>query len=238
MLEKGRKMEDTAISVEFPLRGEWVAVQTPKEKIPSHGIEMFGQKYAFDFLRIDSKKKGFKFYRQSLLYYLLFGVKLNDCYGWSQPIYSPFDAIVISSNDGWPERVRPHLVLDLFVVLKNAFFSNPIKSGDLRSITGNHIILKKKDTEIYCLIAHAKTGSIKVTKGDEIKACQHIADVGHSGNSTAPHLHFQLMDRADLLTAKGLPCKFEKYEVFREDMWINVNSEIPGKREFVRYGLE
>jgi hypothetical protein len=39
-------MEDTTISVEFPLRGEWVAVQTPKEKIPSHGIEMSGQKYA------------------------------------------------------------------------------------------------------------------------------------------------------------------------------------------------
>jgi hypothetical protein len=46
----------TAVVVEFPLRGEWVAVRTPAHKIPSHGTELFGQRYAFDFVRPDKRK--------------------------------------------------------------------------------------------------------------------------------------------------------------------------------------
>ena len=31
----------TAVVVEFPLRGEWVAVRTPAHRVPSHGTELF-----------------------------------------------------------------------------------------------------------------------------------------------------------------------------------------------------
>ena len=35
---------DGAVVVEFPLRGErWVAVTTPGDRIPSHGVDMLGQ---------------------------------------------------------------------------------------------------------------------------------------------------------------------------------------------------
>ncbi len=60
-------------------------------------------------------------------------------------------------------------------------------------------------------MTHAKKGSILVSPGDFVQEEQKIAEVGHSGNSTAPHLHFQLMDRADLVNAKGLPCCFKNY---------------------------
>jgi hypothetical protein len=46
----------TAVVVEFPLRGEWVAVRTPVHRVPSHGTELFGQRYAFDFVRPDERK--------------------------------------------------------------------------------------------------------------------------------------------------------------------------------------
>ena len=39
--------------VDFPLRGEWRAVHTPASRIPSHGTDMLGQRYAFDFMRLD-----------------------------------------------------------------------------------------------------------------------------------------------------------------------------------------
>ena len=50
-----RSMEHTLenpVVVEFPLRGEdWMAVTTPAHRVPSHGTDMLGQRYAYDFLR-------------------------------------------------------------------------------------------------------------------------------------------------------------------------------------------
>lgn len=42
--------------------------------------------------------------------------------------------------------------------------------------------------------AHSWENGIHVTVGDQIRAGQHIADVGSSGMSTGPHLHFEVRD--------------------------------------------
>lgn len=67
-----------------------------------------------------------------------------------------------------------------------------------------------------------KEAPIKVQKGDEINPGDLIGNIGHSGNSTAPHLHFYLMDRADPITAKGIPCCFGEYELYHKGNWIKV----------------
>ncbi len=212
------------IIIDFPLRGEWVAFNTPAERVPSHGTDRFGQRFAFDFLRIEHKQKGWKFFRTSTIASYLFGIKLQDCYAWSQPIYAPFDGTVISSKDGWKERKRIHVLQGL-----------DAQTSDFRSIAGNHIILKMKAKEIYAFFAHARCGSIQVRDGEEVRLGQHLADVGHSGRSTAPHLHFHLMDRANILEAQGLPCCFREYQTLHSGVWSNVSKGIPGKREFIRY---
>ncbi len=73
--------------------------------------------------------------------------------------------------------------------------------------------------------------SIKVTQGEKVNEGQELAQVGHSGNSTAPHLHFQLMDSANLLKAKGLPCCFKQYESYQNGQWRKVINGVPGRRE-------
>ena len=218
------------IAVKFPLSGEWCAVNTPGFRIPSHGTDQLGQRYAYDFLQIDwSKEKGYKFYRTPFLQSLLFGVSLKDTYCWSKPVYAPFDGEVVESKDGCREREPVHFVRDLTIVVKNAFFFKAESNEDLHPILGNYIILKGEGC--FALIAHARNGSIKVSKGMGVTEGKMLAEVGHSGNSTAPHLHFQLMDSLDLIEAKGIPCCFKAYESYKKDKWVPVTDGIPGKRE-------
>ena len=218
------------IAVKFPLSGEWCAVNTPGHKIPSHGTDQFGQRYAYDFLQIDwSTKKGFKYFPQPLIQGVLLGVKLEETFCWSQPIYSPFEGEVIEAKDGCKERNPVYELKELFIFIKNSFTFKAESNEDMQPILGNYIILKGKSA--FALIAHARYGSIKVTSGEMVNEGQELAQVGHSGNSTAPHLHFQLMDSANLIKAKGIPCCFKEYECYQDGQWTKVYNSVPRRRE-------
>ncbi len=224
---------DQPIAVRFPLAGEWCAVNTPGYTIPSHGTDQLGQRYAYDFLQIDwSKNKGYKFYNTPTFKAVVFGVRLEDTYCWSQPILSPFDGVVVEARDGCKERNPVHIIRDLAIVIKNALFFRARDNAGLHPVLGNHIILKGQD--YYALIAHIRCHSIKVSTGEQVSEGQHLAEVGHSGNSTAPHLHFQLMNRPELQQASGLPCCFKHYQSYRDGTWEPVVNGVPGRRERIR----
>jgi hypothetical protein len=215
----------TPVVVDFPLRGEWVAVNTPAKRVPSHGTDILGQRYAYDFVRLGPGPTGMRFYQPSPLHYLVFGVRLQDCFGWGQPIFSCSVGVVIRAEDGWPERNPVHVARDVTMLFKNARTFDIKQTADLRSLSGNFIIVETPDG--YAVYAHAQTGSIKVSPGDKVIPGQLLAKVGHSGNSTAPHLHFHLMDHPDPRKAQGIPCCFREYEVFHEGTWHLVQNGIP-----------
>jgi len=122
-------------------------------------------------------------------------------------------------------------VLGIAVVLKNAFLGN-IKN--LHPILGNYIIMECENG-IYAFFAHLKKDSIIFSVDGNIKKGQILRQVGHSGNSTGAHLHFQLMDSSNLLEAKGIPCVFEKYEVYNGNSWKYVYNSIPTDSDRIRY---
>ena len=46
---------DDPVAVELPLRGEWSVERTPAYRIPSHGTNLLGQRYAYDLVRTDHR---------------------------------------------------------------------------------------------------------------------------------------------------------------------------------------
>lgn len=226
------EMKDPII-VAFPLRGEWLSPNTPGTKIPSHGTNQLGTRYAYDFIQVDWERTGYPAYRVSLPQYLLFGVPLNEYYCWGQEVYAPCDGIVVRAEDGYEERTRTNLFSDLTNAYKNAHYFNPAKD-DVQLVAGNYIIIECGDS-IYAALVHLQTVSIQVSVGQSVKKGDVIGRVGHSGNSFAPHLHFQLMDSCDITTANGLPCAFEQYEIFQDGKWKTVVNGIPTNKDRIRF---
>lgn len=218
------------VVVEFPLRGErWMAVTTPAARVPSHGTDLLGQRFAFDFVKVD-RRKGVNVHPASSLRAGTVGGRTRDCYAWGEPVHAPFDAEVVRASDGRAERNWVLPVREIVLAIWNGATFRPSK---IPAILGNHVILRQG--EVYAGFAHFAPGSVSVVEGQYVKAGDVMGRVGHSGNSTSPHLHFQLMDSADLVSAEGIPCAFRTYDVLRKGKWEPVTNGIPGKRERIRW---
>ena len=216
--------------VDFPLRGEWVAVHTPASRIPSHGTDMLGQRYAFDLIRFDARK-GSRYYPVGTARMLLLGVRTQDCHGWGEPVHAPLDGEVVAARDGLAERAWIHPIREIALVIWTGLTFRPTPEA-LHRVMGNHVIVRSGDD--YAAFAHLTTGSVAVREGQRVRAGDVLGRVGHTGNSTAPHLHFQLMDGPDPLVAKGVPCAFRAYEVERDGGWTRVEGTIPRSDERIR----
>lgn len=78
------------------------------------------------------------------------------------------------------------------------------------NVDGNHIIMDL-GSGVYAMYAHLIQGSLMVKPGDQVKKGQQIARLGNTGNSNAPHLHFQLMSGPSLFEADALPYVIEGF---------------------------
>ena len=118
------------------------------------------------------------------------------------------------ASDALADRDPVHLVRDLTLVVRNAV--RPPGYPEPWAIVGNHVVVRHADIpDCYAMFAHLACGSVAVGVGTHVEAGDLLAAVGHTGNSTAPHLHFQLMTTDDPTTADALPSAFEVYEFRR-----------------------
>jgi hypothetical protein len=217
------------VVVDFPLRGEgWVAVTSPADRIPSHGTDMLGQRYAFDFIKVDGRRR-LHYHRAGLLRTLVLGVPTRECYAWGEPVHAMLDGEVVGAVDGVAERGRVHPVLEAARAIRNAITFTPER---LPSILGNHVVIRSGD--LYAGYVHLAPGSVAVREGDVVRAGDGIGRVGHTGNSTTPHLHVQLMDAADPTVAAGVALAFRAYDVLRDGAWQAVRDGIPGTADRMR----
>jgi hypothetical protein len=113
-------------------------------------------------------------------------------------IHAVADGPVVSVLDGMPEQIPGTDATGLQVA----------------EYGGNHVVqdISGGGTEKrYAFYAHLKTGSVKVRPGDQLSAGQVLGNLGNTGNSSAPHLHFHVMDGPDFLMANGLPFVFDSF---------------------------
>jgi hypothetical protein len=166
------------VQIEPPLRGEW-AIMSP----PGHPGT------AFDFLATKGRKLPYR--AKDLFRHIFSSISLEDTYAWGQPVYAPLDSVVAACGDGIPDRMRISMVRDLISLL----LFRPEAGSPFSAYGGNYIVLKCSD--IYPLLAHLRCGSLRVHTGDHVRAGEQLAEVGNSGSSIQPHLHFQIMDSED-----------------------------------------
>ena len=96
--------------------------------------------------------------------------------------YYCFNKPVIAAGDGIVE-----------VAVDNIEDNEPGKINTMNN-WGNTVIINHYNG-IYSQVSHLKNSSIKVKKGDFVKAGDIIALCGNSGRSPEPHLHFQIQSQ-------------------------------------------
>jgi hypothetical protein len=119
---------------------------------------------------------------------------------YGDDIHAVADGPVVSVLDGLPEQVPGTGPTGL----------------RLEEYGGNHVVqdISGGGTEKrYAFYAHMKTGSVKVKPGDRLTAGQVLGNLGNTGNTDAPHLHFHVMDAPDPLMANGLPFVFKSFSL-------------------------
>jgi Peptidase family M23 len=74
----------------------------------------------------------------------------------------------------------------------------------IAQIAGNRVIIDM-GSGYYAMYAHLAPGSVQLHVGDSVRQGQKLGLLGNTGNSSGPHLHFQVMDRPSSLDDTSLP---------------------------------
>ncbi|WP_405431946.1 M23 family metallopeptidase [Streptomyces anulatus] len=190
------------VEVDPPVTGRWTALNSPADKVPSHGTHVYGQTYAIDIVAEPETGEGEPSARPAFRW-LWPVVRRNRAFpAFGAPLLAVADATVVRASDGQ----RDHLSRNSLPALAYLM----LIEGNVRSIVGahrvigNHVILDLGEGT-FAVYAHVRRGSLQVKAGDRVRAGQWLGQVGNSGNTTEPHLHFHLMDGPDLDSARGVP---------------------------------
>jgi len=81
--------------------------------------------------------------------------------------------------------------------------NKPVGEMNPEDPLGNHVIIDHGNDE-FSYLAHFKEGSIEVAEGDQVKSGDVLGQVGNSGNSSEPHIHFHVADSADMETSNSI----------------------------------
>ena len=92
-------------------------------------------------------------------------------------------------------------------------FDVPSLKNNPLALYGNYVVIKHSDN-VLSMYAHLKNDSSKhLKKGDKVKQGQMIGQIGTSGSSFFPHLHFEIRNSIDH-KAEGIPSYFSNFDLY------------------------
>lgn len=168
------------VAYRLPFDGEWTTVNGSPDRWYSHSWFPIQQRYAYDFVVTDDEGRSHDG-----------SGGIESFYCFDEPILAPADGTVVAAKDG--HRDSPH----------TTGWLDPLQYR----IFGNYVVLDHGSE--YSVLAHLRAGSVAVSPGDEVARGEAVGRCGHSGNSSEPHLHFQLQDHPNLYLGAGLPVQFD-----------------------------
>ena len=86
------------------------------------------------------------------------------------------------------------------------------KTITLENVDGNHVVLDLGDG-VFAFYAHLQKASVRVAPGDRVKRGQVLGKLGNTGNTSAPHLHFHLMEGPSVLGSNGIPYHVDSFAI-------------------------
>ncbi|MFC4597384.1 M23 family metallopeptidase [Cohnella hongkongensis] len=115
--------------------------------------------------------------------------KNESYYAFGQPVLAPQEGEVV------------HVVND---IADNV----PVGAMNEEQPAGNVVVIDHGNGE-FSFLAHLQAGSVKVEVGDRVEKGEVVGLCGNSGNSSEPHLHYQVSDKPDLFEGKSIRVQWE-----------------------------
>jgi murein DD-endopeptidase MepM/ murein hydrolase activator NlpD len=220
--------KNPVVVISSPLVGEdWVAGNGPSNTsqhrralIPVNGHAFISQRFAIDWVQAYPDGKTYKGDPSDNKNYRAYGAE----------IHAVADGVVTQIGDGIPQNTPGAKSLAVPITLE--------------TVGGNHVIMEIGNG-LFAFYAHMQPGSLRVKVGDKVTHGQVLGLLGNTGNSSEPHLHFQICSANSELGSEGLPYAFASFEVqgkASEDKMsmfpggpVKHEMEIPTEDEIVRF---
>lgn len=155
------------------------------------GMKGNSTRYSYDFCPVNEKGE---MYKDS-------PYKKENWYGYGAAIYATADGTISAAVNDVPEND--------FKGKKVSYAEIP--ETKLRELVGGNYVVIDHGNGEFSYYAHMQPGSVLVKTGNRVRQGQQIGKLGFAGDAFIPHLHYQLMDNADVFRAEGLPSYFVRF---------------------------
>lgn len=181
----------------LPVSGSWYAAAGPSAH--THHRWAYMEEFAYDLVQLGTNNLTYKDdYTKAENYY---------CYGKDVLAVAAGEVIAVMDSIDEAKLYPKDLPQEEYMKFVRARQSDLIKKYGVLGVSGNIVLLKHGEKE-YSFYGHLKKGSVTVKPGQKISQGHVIAQIGNSGNSTEPHLHFQLNEGSSILDSRSIPVRF------------------------------